>query len=57
MEQYLGAFATYVQDNWVELLPLAEFAYNNSMHVTTRLTPFIANYSYHPEMHFKPPKV
>jgi hypothetical protein len=26
MEQYLRAFATYEQDNWVDLLPLAEFA-------------------------------
>jgi hypothetical protein len=56
MEQYLRAFATYEQDNWVDLLPLAEFAYNNSVHATTRLTPFFANYGYHPEMHFKPPK-
>jgi hypothetical protein len=56
MEQYLRAFATYEQDNWVDLLPLAEFAYNNSVHTTTRLTPFFANYGYHPEMHFKPLK-
>jgi hypothetical protein len=56
MEQYLRAFATYEQDNWVDLLPLAKFAYNNSVHATTRLTPFFANYRYHPEMHFKPPK-
>jgi len=29
MEQYLLAFSNYKQDNWVELLPLAQFAYNN----------------------------
>ena len=40
MEQYLRAFATYEQDNWVDLLPLAEFAYNNSVNTTTGLTPF-----------------
>jgi hypothetical protein len=56
MEQCLQAFATYEQDNWVDLLPLAIFSYNNSMHVTTRLTRSFANYGYHPEMHFKPPK-
>jgi hypothetical protein len=56
MEQYLRAFATYEQDNLVDLLALAEFAYNNSVHTTTRLTPFFANYGYYPEMHFKPPK-
>jgi hypothetical protein len=55
MEQYLRAFTTYEQDNWVDLLPLAEFAYNNSVHVTTRLTHFSTNYGYHPEMHFKLP--
>jgi hypothetical protein len=55
IEQYLRAFATYEQDNWVDLLPLAEFAYNNSVHVSTRLTPFFANYGYHPEMHLKLP--
>jgi hypothetical protein len=56
MQQYLRAFATYEQDNWVDLLPLAEFAYNNSVHATPRLTPFFANYGYHPEMHIKLPK-
>jgi hypothetical protein len=56
MEQYLRAFATYEQGNWVDLLPSAEFTYNNSVHATTRLTPFFANNGYHPEMHFKPPK-
>ena len=27
MEQYLWAFATYEQDSWLDLLPLAEFPY------------------------------
>ena len=56
VEQYLRAFATYEQDNRVDLLPLAEFSYNNSVNATTRLTPFYANYGYHPEMQFKLPK-
>ena len=56
MEQYFQAFSNYEQDNWVELLPLAEFAYNNSVHHSTRMTPFWANYHYHPPMQFKPPK-
>ena len=56
MEQYLRAFCNYEQDNWVELLPLAEFAYNNSVHASTRMTPFWAVYHRHPEMQFKTPK-
>jgi len=40
MGQYLRAFCNYEQDNWVELLPLAEFAYNNVRHVSTRMPPF-----------------
>ena len=56
MEQYLRAFCNYVQDNWVELLPLAEFAYNNSVHDSTITTPFWAVYHWHPEMQFEAPK-
>jgi len=29
LEQYLRAYVNYQQDNWKELLPMAEFAYNN----------------------------
>jgi len=29
LEQYLRAYVNYQQDNWKELLPVAEFAYNN----------------------------
>ena len=30
LEQYLRAYVNYQQDDWTELLPYAEFAYNNS---------------------------
>jgi len=56
MKQYLRAFCNYKQDDWVELLPLVEFAYNNSMHASTRMTPFWAVYHRHPKMQFKMPK-
>jgi len=56
MEQYLQAFSNYKQDNWVEPLPLVELVYNNSMHASTRMTPFWAVYHRHPEMQFKTPK-
>jgi len=40
IEQYLRAFCNYEQDNQVELLPLAEFVYNNPVHASTMITPF-----------------
>src|SRR6202008_1417822 len=49
MEQYLRAYVNYQQDDWVDFLPLAEFAYNNSVNATTGMTPFFANYGMHPK--------
>ena len=48
LEQYLRIYCDYTQDNWYNLLPLAEFAYNNSQHTTTKISPFYANKGYHP---------
>jgi hypothetical protein len=48
LEQMLRAFVNYRQDNWKELLPLIEFAYNNSHQATTKRTPFEVNYGFHP---------
>ena len=31
LEQYLQMYCNYQQDNWLDLLPLAEFAYNNAL--------------------------
>jgi len=56
MEQYLGALCNNNQDNWDELLPLTEVLYNNTIHHSTLMTPFWANYNYCPTMQFKPPK-
>ena len=50
LEQYLRLYCNYRQDNWVELLPLAEFAYNNASHSSTQVSPFFANYGYHPSI-------
>ena len=40
INQYLRVFCTYAQDDWVKLLAKAEFAYNNSLHTATGVTPF-----------------
>src|SRR5882724_5751094 len=45
--QYLRVYCNYQQDNWSELLPLAEFTYNNTPSATTDITPFFANKGYH----------
>ena len=39
LEQYLCIFCNYQQDNWNTLLPLAEFAYNNTPSATTSTSP------------------
>jgi hypothetical protein len=42
MEQYLRVFVNHQQDNWVQWLPLAEFAANNGMSESIKCTPFFA---------------
>ena len=48
LEQYLRCSINYHKDNWVDLLPLTEFAYNNTIQDSTKQTPFFANYGHHP---------
>ena len=54
LEQYLCVYCNYQQDNWSELLPLAEFAYNNAPSATTGVSPFFANKGYHPNITIHP---
>ena len=49
MEQHLRAYVSYLQDDWVEYLFLAEFAGNNLVSDTTTMSPFYANLGYHPK--------
>ncbi|XP_053563243.1 tyrosine--tRNA ligase, cytoplasmic isoform X1 [Bombina bombina] len=48
LDEYLRCFCSYQQHNWITFLPFAEFAYNNLTNSSTKLTPFFANYGYHP---------
>ena len=50
LEQYLRSFINYEQDDWADLLPMAEFAYNNSVHASTKETPFRVLYGYNPRV-------
>ena len=54
LEQYLRVYCNYQQDNWSELLPLMEFAYNNAPSATTSVSPFFANKGYHPNITVHP---
>jgi hypothetical protein len=54
LEQYLRHYCCYQQDNWAQLLPLAEFAYNNAPSETTGVSPFYANKGYHPNLDIHP---
>ena len=47
LEQYIWVYCNYQQVNWSGLLPLAEFAYNDTPSVTMGVTPFFANKGYH----------
>jgi len=48
IEAYLRAFVNKDQNDWVSLLPMAEFAYNNLVTTGNGITPFYANYRFHP---------
>ena len=45
LEQYLKFFVDHRQKDWLEWLVSAEFVINNKAHLTTKVFPFIANYS------------
>lgn len=48
MRIYLHFFVNGEQNNWVKLLPIAEFAYNNIKNASISYTYFELNYGYHP---------
>jgi len=54
LEQYLRLFCNERQDDWDELLPEAEFAYNNHVHASTQSTPFLLDTGCNPRMGFEP---
>ena len=44
LEQYLRFFVEHRQKDWPEWLVLAESAVNNKIHITTKVSSFMANY-------------
>ena len=50
LEQYVRCFVTDTQTEWSRLLPFAEISYNNSLHSSTKFSPFFANYGFNPHL-------
>jgi hypothetical protein len=46
----------YQQDDWLDLLFQVEFAYNNITHASTGISPFFANYDFHPRFSLEIPR-
>ena len=54
IEQYLQHYYSWKQDDWDELLPMAEFAYNSAKSETMGISPFEANYGMLPKQSWEP---
>ncbi|MBW0466331.1 hypothetical protein O181_006046 [Austropuccinia psidii MF-1] len=50
LKQYLWMCVSYHQDDWHTWLPLAEFAYNNAEHSSTKQSPFFTIYGRNPSL-------
>jgi len=50
IEQVLRSVVSYHQDDWVDWLPVVEFALNNRYKKSLKTTPFYVNYGYHPQI-------
>ena len=48
LEQYLRMYCDHLQDDGVDLLPMASFAYNNGILASMGHSLFFLNYGYHP---------
>jgi len=53
LEQYLRIFINHRQEQWPKWLEIAEFAYNNKVHLSTQIIFFKANYKQDPRIGFK----
>jgi len=54
LEEYLRHYCPWKQDNWEELLPLAELAINLTSLENTGMSPCEANYGYIPHLSWEP---
>ena len=53
MKQYFRFYINFEQSNWVKLLSMIEFVYNNVINTFTNMTFFETNQDYHSRMFFE----
>jgi hypothetical protein len=53
LEQFLRIYCDYQQSNWSDLLAFAAFAYNSAYQETIKMSPYYANYGFHPRFSTK----
>ena len=51
IEAYLRAFCSQRRDDWVQWLPIAEYALNSRVHSATGYSPFYLTFGYEPQFH------
>lgn len=56
LKQYLRAFVSYRQDDWVQYLPTAEFEANDTVSASTGVSPFVVTKGYPPRSGIEPPQ-
>jgi hypothetical protein len=49
LEQFLRCYINKRKNNWIDILPYAEFAYNNTLHQSINQSPFFANFGFNPK--------
>jgi len=57
LDQFLRLFVNKQQDNWYDLLPIAEFQHNNHVHSVMQQPPFLLDTGRIPHMGFEPSQV
>lgn len=54
IESYPRSYCNYEQNSWVSMLAMAEYAYHNLKHSSTKISTFYANCGFEPRTNWKP---